>query len=446
MGLRDGRRLRVPVEAERDGGDRTGRGDGEVQGGAPGAGDGVGQVGSEGDLEGVPVALEAIPELSPGAASHAGGDRPDPEGEAGEAGRLPARTAALVAPPIHGARRGAVGSDGREGAPAAWGALHPRRQGEREHLPPGDRLRGLLPHGGRDPRGGVDAGAERECARREAAGDRAMGLTFASAPETREAGSERASWTAPHASIEAERRRAPPGIGRSIAPSPPWTVMTSSCAATTASIATPTSRREAESAIVRAPWASMGIASQRADAAASIDARKGRPHLSPVTLMPTPPPIAWFRPSIRRVVVRAWAQAAGFVALGATILGLLRSFGVDFGSTWLFAWGVGLLFVAAGPIWLTTRLSRAMTRERVLSMHEDGLRWQDGDEAPDFWPWDRVVEVSDGLETLVIGDGEGRRLELPEAWEDASGQEVGRLLRELRQKALLGLPVRPRGR
>ncbi len=146
------------------------------------------------------------------------------------------------------------------------------------------------------------------------------------------------------------------------------------------------------------------------------------------------------------MVVRAWAQAAGFVALGATILGLLRSFGVDFGSTWLFAWGVGLLFVAAGPIWLTTRLSRAMTRERVLSMHEDGLRWQDGDEAPDFWPWDRVVEVSDGLETLVIGDGEGRRLELPEAWEDASGQEVGRLLRELRQKALLGLPVRPRGR
>ncbi len=144
------------------------------------------------------------------------------------------------------------------------------------------------------------------------------------------------------------------------------------------------------------------------------------------------------------MVVRAWAQAAGLVAVGATILGLLRSFGVDFGSTWLFAWGVGLLFVAAGPIWLTTRLSRTMTRERVLSMHEDGLRWQDGEAAPDFWPWERVVEVSDGAGALVLGDGDGKRLELPETWEDATSADVGKLVRELRQKALLGLPVRPR--
>lgn len=161
--------------------------------------------------------------------------------------------------------------------------------------------------------------------------------------------------------------------------------------------------------------------------------------------MPTPPPIAWFRPSIRRVVVRAWAQAAALVATGATILGLLRSAGVDFGNTWLFAWGIGLLLVGAGPIWLTTRLSRVMTRERVLSLHEDGVRWQDGDSAPDFWPWEHITTIEGGEEGLAMS-GEERRLELPLAWEDATAAEVARLLQELRQKALLGLPVRPRGR
>jgi hypothetical protein len=162
-----------------------------------------------------------------------------------------------------------------------------------------------------------------------------------------------------------------------------------------------------------------------------------------------PPPILWFRPAIRRPVRRVWAQSAMLVLVGATILGLLRSFGVDFGNTWLFAWGVGLLFVMAGPIWLTTRLSRLLGVERVLSIHADGLRWQEGDHFAVHWPWEAlraisVVEIPGTPTRLRLEAEGGAPMMLPADFDDVRPAEVVALLLELQQKSQLGLPVRPR--
>ena len=162
-----------------------------------------------------------------------------------------------------------------------------------------------------------------------------------------------------------------------------------------------------------------------------------------------PPPILWFRPAIRRAVRRVWAQSALLVLIGATILGLLRSLGVDFGNSWLFAWGVGLLFVMAGPIWLTTRLSRLLGVERVLSIHADGLRWQEGENFAVHWPWEdlqtiALVETPGAPTRLRLEANVGHPMMLPADFDDVRPTEVLALLLELQQKHQLGLPVRPR--
>lgn len=162
-------------------------------------------------------------------------------------------------------------------------------------------------------------------------------------------------------------------------------------------------------------------------------------------------PIAWYRPTIRRAVRVAWLQACGFVGSGATLLGLLRSHDVDFGSPWLPLWLVGIGLVTAGPVWLTARLGRVLGREEVLSVDTSGVRWLEGEAVVMRWRWDDIasVEVRQGppgvTPTLVIGRQDGSRWELPRELEPDAPEEAARLIRELRQKAQLGLRVRPRG-
>jgi hypothetical protein len=159
-------------------------------------------------------------------------------------------------------------------------------------------------------------------------------------------------------------------------------------------------------------------------------------------------PIAWFRPSIARPARNAWLQASGFVGAGALMLGLLRSHGVDFGSPLAPLWVVGLGLVTAGPVWLTVRLGRVLGGEAVLSIDGTGVAWREGEGEVRRWRWDDIatVEVEPGESpTLVIADGEGDRWRVPRPLEAGAPEEAARLIRELRQKAQLGLRVVPRG-
>lgn len=159
--------------------------------------------------------------------------------------------------------------------------------------------------------------------------------------------------------------------------------------------------------------------------------------------MVSAPPLIWFRPSIRRRVLRAWVVAVILIIIGGAILGALRSERVDFGSPWLGAYVPGIGLVIAGPTWLAINLGRLMRDERVLSCHADGLRWRDQHQTVHV-PWDAMRDVVDSPDALVITHAAGAELRWHEPFEDVSFAEIAKTVRELRQKALLGLTVRLR--
>lgn len=158
-----------------------------------------------------------------------------------------------------------------------------------------------------------------------------------------------------------------------------------------------------------------------------------------------PPALVWYRPSIRRAAIRAVLVSMALTVSGSTILGALRVANVDFGSPWLAAYAVGITLVVAGPLRLWRRFLALMRIERVLTIHEDGVRWQVGDATPAFIAWDALEPLVIGPDGLVVAGG-GLRWSVPLPLEGTPAEEVVALCRELRQKALLGLAVRPRAR
>ena len=153
----------------------------------------------------------------------------------------------------------------------------------------------------------------------------------------------------------------------------------------------------------------------------------------------TSPPVIWYRPSIRRLVWRLWAEACLWVAVGAACLGGLRVARVDFGSTWLPLYAVGLACVTAGPWRLLAGLQRAVRIERVLSVHPEGLRWEDGPIVAHYrWVEIDAITVDEGRVAIVGGHD---RLTLPAEMDGISAADLARALADMRRKALLGLPV-----
>lgn len=151
--------------------------------------------------------------------------------------------------------------------------------------------------------------------------------------------------------------------------------------------------------------------------------------------------LAWFRPSIRRRVVLAWVQAVSLVLSGAIVLAALRVEGVDFGSPLLPIYLVGLLLVMSGPLWLATRLSKLLARERCLALDEQGLSWIVGEAVADRFLWTEIDRVELEEQTIVIA-GEGRRLELPDRFEDLPPETLVTTLKEARRRAMMGISVR----
>lgn len=150
--------------------------------------------------------------------------------------------------------------------------------------------------------------------------------------------------------------------------------------------------------------------------------------------------IVWFRPSIRREVWRLWLWASLWVSLGAAILGGLRVARVDFGSAWIPVYALGLLLVMAGPWQLLVGLQRVVKVERVLSIHDQGVRWEDGAVVAHI-AWAELDQVSIEDDHLVLIAGT-TRVVLPPRFEDVEAASLAAMLQDMRRKALLGLPVR----
>ncbi len=151
--------------------------------------------------------------------------------------------------------------------------------------------------------------------------------------------------------------------------------------------------------------------------------------------------LAWYRPTIRGKVVRAWAQAFGLVLLGATTLGLLRVKDVDFGNPWLAVYAAGMLLVLSGPLWLATRLSKLLGRERCLLFERAALVWLEGERSVRRIPWVDIATVAVRGESLVIHSDQ-QDLELPARFEDITPEALASAIMDLRRRALMGLPMR----
>lgn len=128
------------------------------------------------------------------------------------------------------------------------------------------------------------------------------------------------------------------------------------------------------------------------------------------------------------------------IGVGAATLGALRVADVDFGSAWLPAWWGAILLVTAGPLLVFVRLQKVLGTEKVLSVHGDGLRWQDG-EARTFVAWGDLERVGCQGSGIVIV-GREAVLPLPDRFEGIDGTHLATMLEDLQRKALLGVPLR----
>ncbi len=154
-------------------------------------------------------------------------------------------------------------------------------------------------------------------------------------------------------------------------------------------------------------------------------------------------PLAWFRPSIRKPVLRAWLQAVSFVLMGSLVLGLLRVQRVDFGSPWLPVYFLGVGCVMCGPLWLATRLQRILRSERVLVLGEGGIHWLEGEAVSWSLRWEELerIELVE-MQLRLSGSAESYELSLP--FDGVEGPELVATLEDLRRKKLLGVPLKLR--
>ena len=156
--------------------------------------------------------------------------------------------------------------------------------------------------------------------------------------------------------------------------------------------------------------------------------------------------VLWFRQDVRRDLTRAWLRAFAFVVAAMALLALPLG-SAETPDGWRVAgWIAGGACLLAGPLHLLFALRRILGPEIYLVLTPSGLVWRVGDHSRSI-PWDRVAAVrprpTAPAAVVVAVEGEPD-LVLDRPLIALEPAALAELLAELRQKALLGLPVRPR--
>jgi hypothetical protein len=160
---------------------------------------------------------------------------------------------------------------------------------------------------------------------------------------------------------------------------------------------------------------------------------------------PDPSLVLWFRQDVRRAVRAAWLRAFVFVFLAMAFLTAPLSAWESPTALQVVGWIFGGACLVTGPIYLMVRLQRILAPDIYLAVHRGGVSWHD--EADNrFVAWDQIREVRarEGSAGIVLELDGQEDLVVAEAFVDVTSAELAELLTELLQKALLGLPVRPR--
>lgn len=161
--------------------------------------------------------------------------------------------------------------------------------------------------------------------------------------------------------------------------------------------------------------------------------------------VPDPSLILWFRQDVQRAVRAAWLRAFVLVFLAMALLTAPLSAWEPPDGLLVAGWILGGACLVTGPIYLIVKLQRILAPDIYLAVYRGGVSWHD--EADNrFVAWEQIqtIRARDGGAGIVVElDGEDD-LVVAETFVDVTSAELAELLTELLQKALLGLPVRPR--
>lgn len=152
--------------------------------------------------------------------------------------------------------------------------------------------------------------------------------------------------------------------------------------------------------------------------------------------------VAWFRPDVRRPITRAWIRA--FLLVVAAMLVLAIPLGQPSAAVRAVCWAIGGGFLLAGPLSLMVQLQRILGPEIILSVHQSGVRWQNGELVREI-PWVRIERVeaeADGRALRIVVEAPGAPLVIAHEFMDLTLPELALLLEDYWRKALMGLPLR----
>ncbi|TNF33776.1 MAG: hypothetical protein EP329_07955 [Deltaproteobacteria bacterium] len=155
--------------------------------------------------------------------------------------------------------------------------------------------------------------------------------------------------------------------------------------------------------------------------------------------------VMWFRQDVRRAVRGAWLRAFVFVLLAMVFLAPPLSAWESPDALVIGGWILGGACLLTGPIYLLVKLHRILAPEVYIAVHRGGIRWRrDSEQRFLAWPQIRGFEALLDRPGLVVATDDGGTLVIAEEFVDVSSADLAALLSELHQKALLGLPIRPR--
>jgi|GEM_PF-2888927 len=155
--------------------------------------------------------------------------------------------------------------------------------------------------------------------------------------------------------------------------------------------------------------------------------------------------VMWFRQDVRRAVRAAWLKAFLFVFLAMGFLTPPLSSWESPPALIVAGWILGGASLVAGPIYLMIKLQRVLSPEIYIAVHRGGILWHRDDDHR-FLAWEQIrgIRAREEAPGIVVATDDGAELVIDEEFIDVTSAQLAELLEELLQKALLGLPVKPR--
>ncbi|MCA9538209.1 MAG: hypothetical protein KC620_04945 [Myxococcales bacterium] len=155
--------------------------------------------------------------------------------------------------------------------------------------------------------------------------------------------------------------------------------------------------------------------------------------------------IEWYRPDPWRRLLPRWLLGAGLMIAGllCTAAGYLRLRHGDAPGPLALLVG-GLLCVTVGLLVFVRNALRVLADDTCIGLRVDGVLHREGGDEGRLVPWSAIEAIAcDASGSAVIVKTNDGELRLLVRGLDISSATLAERIRTLRQRALMGLPLRP---